>query len=286
MLPAIDEQAANNLLKGFSIPAKPSTLVAVQREQAKADPDLKKIAHVISGDPGLAAAVIKTINSPFFGLGAKVTSIPQAVVLLGLKNVSALVTSFSLRNALAGKQVSMERFWDSALHIAAISTDLARKLPGIATEDAYALGMFHDCGIAIMMQKFGDYKEFLRDANQAKQSIVALEEERYDTNHASLGYLVARSWNLPEHLCLSILHHHERTLFSDPARALSDTVLSLVAVLKIATHFSHRNRGLDDADDWPVLKEHTLRHLGITEDELSEMEADAGEKHALSINLA
>lgn len=269
----IATEEINKLLKGFLIPPRPDVLCRFQEERAKPVPNLQAIANIVSSDPGLAASVIKTINSPYFGLRKTIASIKEAVAILGLSNLDNIVTSLSLISAI-GNKVPMERFWDTALDVALISRDLSKHVIGISENDAFTIGMFYDCGIALMIQRIPDYKSFLRTANASlTHSLAELEQERFQTDHATMGFLVANSWNLPAPICQVIQSHHDHQVFTTQPR-LPENVLTHIAILKIASHLSHLNRKLQDGNDWMFMRAEVLDYLGISPEEFGEIESD------------
>lgn len=276
MEPVIEKDAAVRLLKGFHIPPRPDVLTSFESERRKANPNLQRISEIVCSDPGLSAGVIKTINSPYFGLRRKIASIQEAITILGLVNLDTIVTSLALVSAI-GNKVRMDRFWDTALDVALISRDLTKYVRGISENDAFTLGMFHDCGIALMIQNIADYKNFLKHANvDATHSLVELEQERYQTDHTTVGFLVANAWNFPKHVCSAIQLHHDHRIFTASPRP-DEEVLTYVAILKIASYLSHINRRLQDGNDWMFMGKGVLDYLGIGEDEFGEIESDVRE---------
>ena len=93
------DREAEQIVKQLGIPPCPAVLTVFLREMRQDDPDLPKIGKLIGGDVSLAAAMIKTVNSPFYGLDNKATSVPQALALLGRRTVGNLVTGLLLRQA-------------------------------------------------------------------------------------------------------------------------------------------------------------------------------------------
>ena len=91
-----DEQI-RSVLQGINVPAQPQIMVDLQMEQMAPEPDLRAIARLISQDPGLSGALLKTVNSPFYGLANRVASIQQAVNLLGCNTVINLINAQSIR---------------------------------------------------------------------------------------------------------------------------------------------------------------------------------------------
>ena len=120
----IDENVLSDLKKGFNLPPKPELLTQLQQAISEQEPNLNHIADIVNGDVAIAAAVIKVINSPFYGLARTVTDIKQAVMFLGLDSINHLVTGFLIKQAFNQSQccISLERFWDSATEIAHIAT--------------------------------------------------------------------------------------------------------------------------------------------------------------------
>lgn len=264
---------AEQLLKGVSIPPRPTLLVEINEELKKPDPDLKRIASAIAKDVGISAAVLKTVNSPLFGLRNKVGNVLQAVQLLGAKNVRNIVTGLVLRLALGGKNLSLERFWDSAEKVAGIAVYLCGLIPKSPRDDAYTFGIFHDCGIPILMQRFPDYKDTLKLAAGDDRPLTAVEDERQGTNHAVVGYMVAKSWGLPLYLCEAILRHHDISLFS-PKDSAEPVVRNLVAINMLAEHLNDTVLRMRADDSWKHVGETVMGHLGLGDEEYQELKED------------
>lgn len=262
MSQSIDLEKAKKLTRGITIPPRPAALQAVMKEKQKEYPDLNKIAEVISQDVTLAASVLKSINSPIFGLRRKVTSIKQAVTMLGFAAVSNLVTGISIRTVTSGTKLKLERFWDTATDVAMMASRLSKQLFIGDPEESYLIGLFHDCGIPMMMLKYPDYKKVLIEANDSHQVFTDIEEKYYPTNHTIVGYYIAHSWGINDKVCNAILNHHAPDMLnlSDPE------VSSLLAVMKLAEHICHTHRRLSQDNEWDDHQDEILEHLGLAED--------------------
>src|SRR5215510_12304751 len=118
---------AEGIAKSIGIPPCPAILTKLVRETRSDDPDFNRLGDLIGTDVSLAAALLKTVNSPFYGLRSKATSIRQALVLLGLRNVTNLVTGLLLRQAFpVNASAGMEEFWEYSTGIARAGACLAR----------------------------------------------------------------------------------------------------------------------------------------------------------------
>jgi len=266
-----DEQI-RRVLQGISVPPQPQIMVDLQMEQVMPEPDLRNIARLISQDPGLSGALLKTVNSSFFGLANRIASIRQAVNLLGCNSVINLINAQSIKGELSDDAiVTLNRFWDTAQDVAMASLTLAKRIGYPAPDEAYTLGLFHNCGIPLMVKRFPGYMSVLEEAYasaSAETRVTDIENRALNTNHAVVGYFTAKSWNLPLHLCEAIANHHNAlSLFSDDS-GRDASLKTLLAILKMAEHIcaSHRVIG-DQAEDheWQAIAQLVLEYVGLSE---------------------
>ncbi len=261
------------LLKGITIPPRPIVLIEVDQELKRPEPDLKKVAGLIARDVGVSAAMLKTVNSPLFGLRSKVGSVLQAVQLLGARNTRNVVTSLVLRSTMGGAATSLERFWDSSEKVASISAYICTMLPKAPREEAYTFGIFHDCGIPALMQRFGDYRDTLKIAGGDSRPPTEVEEERHGTNHATIGYLIAHSWGLSDVICQAIQRHHDLGALGDDD-SFSPMARVLVAVNFLAEHLHETSLRMRDDRQWVQGEGIVLDYLGLTHGEYAELSED------------
>jgi HD-like signal output (HDOD) protein len=266
----IDKQSADDILKNISIPPCPSVVIALLKEAEQPDVDFNKLTKLISGDVSLAVAMLKMANSPFFALRNKVSSVQMALSVLGLKNIVQLVRGQALRQSMGN--IPMERFWDRSQFSAVVSSKIASGIHGISREDAYTYGLFHDCGIPILMQKFPDYKQKLAEANRSADLIITIEDQHYSTNHALVGSMLARTWFLPKHLCQAILKHHDHSIFDDGNE--DGDVCSLVAIAMISEHIVASFLQLPDDAEWLTGGQAAMGYLGLILEELEDITED------------
>ena len=267
MTNSLSESEIEKTLKGIVIPPRPQVLVKLGAEMKRDDPDPRVVVSLLSADVGLAAAMLKTINSPFFGRSSKISSVASAVGLMGMKMTNQLITGLVLKNAVAGEVRSLERFWDSAEKVAGIASFIAMKLPGVSRDDAYSFGLFRDIGIPILMGKFPDYRQTLGMLDAATdQCPTDIEDERHATNHATLGYLVSKSWFLPAPICEAIRFHHDLSVFGDKG-SISQQALTLVAISRLAEHFNDEYGRMRSNPEWERTSEQVLDFLGLEETE-------------------
>lgn len=266
----VESDKLERLLGSIGIPPRPSLLVELDKELKKTDPDTRTVATLVGRDVGISAAILKSLNSPLFALRSKVSGIPHAIQLLGLKNVRSVVTGLVVRQSLGGG-ASLERFWDSAEKVATINAYLCSILPRAPREEAYMFGLFRDCGIPLLMQRFPDYKETLKIAGADSRSLAEVEEERHGTSHAVVGYMVGRTWGLSDAVCDAIRHHHDMEMLAadEFKQPLTRT---LVCVNFVAEHINDALLRMRQDTLWDGYGALVLDYLGLSEAEYREIE--------------
>lgn len=272
--PAVSQEQIDKILRGTTIPSPPQIIVDLQMEMAMPDPDLNAMAKLISGDAGLAGGVLKTINSGIYGGGAEITSIPKAVMMLGMNTLMRIINTLSLRNEMMNMDdipdrlfAAMNGFWDSASDVAQTSVMIAQRISFSRPDSAYALGLFHNVGIPLLMLKYSNYAEVMREsyANPAPR-IVDTENQMINTNHAVIGFFVARSWKLPNNLCNLISLHHNTEVFQ-PGNTSDSDDKTLLAILKMAEHISGLYRsigGQPNNIEWNEIGSDVLEYVGLS----------------------
>jgi putative nucleotidyltransferase with HDIG domain len=269
---SLTERQAEELLRSITIPSCPAILTTLMHEARQDDVDFPKIVRLIASDVGLAASVLKTANSPFFALRSKVQNVQQAMSVLGLKNLISIITSVTLLTSLSPPGVNMERFWDRSGYAAAVCSHIARVTRSVNRDLAYTFGLFHDCGIPILMQRFPDYKQTLAQANDTGEDILNIEYARHATNHAIVGSMLARNWQLPVEVVQAIALHHEHELLEDAREGkATGEVRALIAICHIAAYAVARFLDVREDREWVVHGGKAMGYLGLDADELTEM---------------
>jgi HD-like signal output (HDOD) protein len=253
--------------KGIYIPPKPGIIDKIKDCQA----DLQKIGEVIATDLGVSAAVIKVVNSPAFSLPKKISSIPQAVVMLGVERIIAILKTLLLRKTMSSLETKMDLslFWDLSHKVAVVSSTICRQLNLALADDAYTLGLFHNCGIPILALQYDNYQEIIEYSYSREDGRITSEEfATFGVHHAAAGYRLARVWNLPKILCLAVKHHHSVDRVLDDKTIENPTLKTLLCVLKMAENMVNLPDYLAQCDvdfEWQNISEKVLEFTGLSE---------------------
>jgi HD-like signal output (HDOD) protein len=265
----LSQEQIQGILQGISIPPQPQIMVDLQLEQCSPDCDINRIAKLISHDVGLSGSILKTVNSPLYGLKNQISSIVQACNLLGVNSVVNIVNALSIRGELSDENIiELNRFWDNAMDVAMVCASIAKQIGNHSADEAYTLGLFHNCGIPLLMLRFENYRQVAIEAySQTEPRIIDPENRELKTNHAVVGYYIAKSWNLPRHLCEAIADHHSCESIFDAQDYNNNAKKNLLAILKMAEHIcgNYRSIGQQQEDyEWQRLEENLLIYVGLS----------------------
>ncbi|TAN52982.1 MAG: HDOD domain-containing protein [Methylococcaceae bacterium] len=264
----------------IALPPQPDGVIEINKQLGLSVVDLKKIVAVIQKDPALTAKVLKVANSPLFCCGRSIDSVTRAVQVMGLNNFRTVVVNVALREVFSqGDSEVLEKFWKHS-ELAALSCDIiARQMVNRLAPQAYLHGLFHDCAIPIMANKYPDYAELIQKSLHYQENVIALEEERYFTNHCTLGYFFAKSWALPELVCAAIQQHHNESL----ADIEEEDVKLLVAISQVSEFIiqdfdSSGNMKTISIEIWAERHDNAMQILGIEPDHIRDFEEELLEK--------
>lgn len=192
-------------------------LVFTQIVKVVDDPDTSayEVAAIIAEDPAMSAKVLRITNSAFYGLSGTVTSVKQAVVIIGLNGVKSLVVSTSVIDMFKGDRVGREfqdLFWRHSLAAAFGCRMLMRTLrPGDfgASELAFSTGLLHDIGKMAMYMTSPEASQRIFAAHSTPGDELRAEQEAFGCTHLEVGEKLTKKWNLPAELSTAIAHHLE-----------------------------------------------------------------------------
>lgn len=275
---SITQDVIDHVSEGFSIPSMPDILIKVQKICADPDGEIADLATLIATDIGLSSAILKTINSPLYGMNRAISDIGQAVMLLGMGSVSTLIAGILIKQSFKGEAaIRFERLWDNATLVAETMVFIGQNIDNkIPPENLYTAGLFHDCGIAAMSMRYtGTYLETLLLANEDhSKTQVEHENELHNSNHAIVGYFIASGWKLPRDICQVILNHHEADFL---ARNKSHMENLVFATLKIADNMVSSLKRRQNVQGWDDMKEACFSQVGMDEDQYHDLSEDLEE---------
>lgn len=266
----------NILLPMVELPRQRLVLTRLQASLQSPEADLAEVAGLLGSDPELSEAVL-TAHRACAGRGRRAPrSVEESVDVLGLARLRPVIAAVALRGAV-GRQPGhgLARYWDGSQNVARLCAALSRELGLADPAAAYAVGLMHDCGIPVLAERYPDYLDALRVINAREEgSCTALEERRYATHHAVVGFYLTRSWNLgPAVREVVLMHHAVAEVYDEPVGSLTRDLLGL---LKLADHIEHSTRERGRDLDWEQAKDFVLTYLGLDEADVESLRTRLG----------
>jgi HD-like signal output (HDOD) protein len=246
------------------MPAFRSSVQRLLQLAADINADSRQIVEVIEADPLMTVKILKVINSPFYGLAQKISSVQRAVVHLGINTIKNIALSVAAMGALPAQNAAGfddRAFLLHSLSCAAICKLLAERLkvPAIQTSDFFVAGLLHDFGKVVFAQYLPNhYKQVLQTCLERQSSLNLVETELLGIDHSQAGKLLAQHWGLADELIQTIDHHHSQ----QPRSQLSDC---LFAANQISKKMGFGFAGNPVIDEFSV---ETLTCFGMGMDEL------------------
>lgn len=249
----VSEKAKRVLGSNWDLKSFKGILFEIMKIVRDPNASARELARLISQDQGLSARTLRIVNSPYYALPNKVNDLTQAISLLGFDMMKRLALSISVIDSFPSRsRLSLIRLWRNSLGTARIAELLAKaksRLPG----EAYTAGLLHHIG-KLLLCTANEEKYFLVLKTMRDSAISDLEAERQllETDHAELGFAVAKHWEFPPQICQIIAWHHTQLMGKklDDGQYLSQIIL---LADEIASHI-----GLDIEDSEVVTKVPTL----------------------------
>jgi putative nucleotidyltransferase with HDIG domain len=209
-MPFDPKQLRTQIEKIDTLPTIPSVLrkLLVVIENPKIS--LTEVGNFISNDPVLTSRVLKMVNSPIYGFPGRISSVQQALILLGLNVVRGLLLGVSVFEVM---QKSMVGLWEHSLGCAVTAKIIAKKKNIPEPEEVSIEALLHDIGKVVLSLRFKEeYEKVIKDAEANDILIIDSEKEMFGITHAESGAWIARKWNFPFSLVEAIEYHHKPNL--------------------------------------------------------------------------
>lgn len=215
------------VLSSDELPTLPTVASKIITLTAREDTTLSDIAKFVSTDTALSAKILKVSNSAFYSFPQQISSINQAVSILGINAVRSLVLSFSFLSMKGGKkkvQFNFVNFWKNSLAGAVASKLILERVKGADTEEIFICGLLQNLGELIIARTFPEeYEKVLAKVNDGQYDALNAQEDTFGTTHPTIGYEVAKSWGFPEVLLLPILYHHDPLQYKGDDKKIAAT---------------------------------------------------------------
>lgn len=244
-------QKLESLLKqSGDLPALPEIYFKVSELIESEDSTAHEIGEAIQVDPSLTAKILKLMNSAFYGLPTHVTSISQAVSLLGRQMLKQILIGSVLGGVfddLKSPSFSMRDFWSHSIKTAIIARHLAMQNRNIIDHEAFfTAGLLHDIGRLIIAKVEPDLLAEIDVLAKADDSdILQIETNLLGATHIDVGAALMRKWAMPSMLTQCLLRHHDVDHIGPFALETS--------IVFLANHLSKHDQVVDEGEMFSTL---------------------------------
>ncbi len=206
--------ALSQVLKLGEPPAMSALALKILGRLRDPDVEFNEIAEALAWDPALTTKVLATVNSALYAPVQPIADVRQALSYLGRTEIEQLVLAVAVRASLPSEPAigfNVNRFWRTAARRAALARAISERLHPAKAGEAFTSSLLLAMAVPAMVQGIGDsYGEALQEWHETPGSeLCKIEHARLGLDHAHVGSLLVRSWELPESLALVIEKHHE-----------------------------------------------------------------------------
>jgi putative nucleotidyltransferase with HDIG domain len=198
-----------------NLPTLPQVVAQLMQAVNNPNSSASDVARIISNDQSLVSKILRIVNSAFYGLPKRVSTITQATVILGFNTVRNLALGASVFDVFRPGGASLgnwdrSKFWQHSIGCAVATKLLAREVRYSNPEEAFVSGLLHDIGKVVLDQYLPDqFERVLQTVVQEHCSIAEAERMVIGVTHSDIGRWLAENWNLPVQLAEAIGLHHE-----------------------------------------------------------------------------
>ena len=210
MSTVVETSLTNHLSRLNELPSL-SALLLEALQLLNSGYDAHELAEKIGQDPPMTAKILRIANSPFYGRARQISSLADAIVLLGRNQIGDLLLSVCFTNIIPRRieNVDYSFFWNHCLAVA----DCTRKLGlvcDIESDMAFTAGLLHDIGRLIMITLYTEqYRALFDDSALALHYLGEQERALLGFDHAQIGGHVAKMWNFPPEIQEAIEQHEQ-----------------------------------------------------------------------------
>ena len=193
------------------LPSLPAVVLELLSSMEQQDIDVHVLAHKIELDQAMAAKTLRIANSSFYGMRSEVTSIAQAVSVLGFHSIRTVVTACALTGSfapVAGFGFDFRGFWRHSLATAVVARLLAPHMR-VNPETAFTAGLLLDLGTLVLATRFPDQHALVRSYRQRHDcQMIEAELAVLAIDHAQVGSALAAYWKFPAAIQQAVADQH------------------------------------------------------------------------------
>jgi putative nucleotidyltransferase with HDIG domain len=199
------------------VPPFPAVAHRILALAAKEDVDPRELGDLVKMDPSFSAELLRFANSALFGLRREVTSLAQAILMVGTDRIKTMATMVAL-NRMVRSSVrvgALRKVWTHSLVTALIAEEAAR-IARVDRDVAYTSGLLHNLGTLGLMSAYPDeYSRMLEVSDDYGFDLLETERDLFEIDHCAAGAYLAQDWDFPDELAEALATHHDEPVAGD-----------------------------------------------------------------------
>ena len=199
----------NVVTQQVDLPSAPAVVHQLTALMSQEEVGASEIARIVETDQAFTARTLKLVNSPFYGFTRQITSVDEAVAMLGTGTLQQLLLATSVVSSLGtdSSALPMDDFWMHSFSVGVIAKHLLANQPAEIRNEAFMCGVLHDIGRLLFVRM--DAERYARFYDGGGTVIdLAKETQWFGANHQEVGQVLAQKWNFPAPFATAIAYHH------------------------------------------------------------------------------
>ncbi len=223
-----DERLFRAMPVDVRLPALSGSVVSLLAALDDPKKSIAQVVQILENEPALAATTLRLANSETFELSRRVSTLKQAVTLLGMNALRAIAMAGLCFASIPGCR---EAHVEAVRQRGMVSARLVRRIAGSRAGDVLTAAILQDIGQLVLAASLGDeYTRLVNDAHASGVPLAVLEEQRLGASHAAVGAALLDQWGLPKRIVQAVALGH--TAYPHPSRGLDHVaVLYIVSAL-------------------------------------------------------
>jgi HD-like signal output (HDOD) protein len=225
----------------------PEVYLKIRQLMADDDSDIADFAEIVRLDPNLSLAVLKMVNSAFFGFSRKIENVLQATNMIGIGQLHIIVLGLSAISALncPNKLIPLKTFWRSSLFTGVLAQLLAQRQKIPNSETLFIQGLLHEIGHLVLYTKLPELTEHtIGLAENDNLPIHEAESQVFGCHYGDVGALLLAQWGLPDEYQMAIRHQ--------PTPEVKNPCAEAVGLLHLAHGYAQQHVGLIESADMAI----------------------------------
>lgn len=199
-------------LEGYELPTFSQHVTAALQELGDPDVDLRKVAAILSNDPGMSVYFLRLANSASFGLRSGADTLDRAIAMLGRNQVESILIGRGVSDSIQSSSplIDQRRFWATAATRAVVAAHVSDRIDPGRRSEHFTAALLQDMALPVLVDIIGGYDKLLVAWYEGSvRDLAEAELEEYGWDHASAGAMMCRTWGFPENLVEAVRSHHE-----------------------------------------------------------------------------